>query len=293
MVGDYSKKIHFFDSFNSKTLPKVSIIILNYNKSYYARLAANSVALSTSSLPYEIILFDNGSIDNDYTELCKISPSFKLIRSKTNLGIGDANNAASTAARGEYLLFLNNDSFLEVSCIENMLEAYTVFPDCGIVGPIFSFPDGVLQEAGASLLPNGHPVRHGRNDPKHNILNIPRFKATDYVSAACLMIRKNDFYDMGGFSEKYSNGYGYEDTDLCMRLTLYGQKVYLSSIAKCYHVENATVSEIDHGDWVKKYSEIHRKRFLEDWGPYLASRDLKDLPWHLKRENQSTSDYTD
>jgi GT2 family glycosyltransferase len=96
------------------------------------------------------------------------------------------------------------------------------------------------------------------------------------------MIRKSDFLAMGGFDVRYSLAY-YEDTDLCMRTLLYGQKVYLASRANCYHIENATSATIEGGAWATRISDAHREIFLKDWGAYLCSRDAKDLPWHLKR----------
>jgi GT2 family glycosyltransferase len=106
------------------------------------------------------------------------------------------------------------------------------------------------------------------------------------------MIRKSDFLEMGGFAEKYSPAY-YEDTDLCMRSLLYGQKVYLASRANCYHIENATTSSIEDGAWATRTSEAHREIFLKDWGAYLESRDSKDLPWHLRETKHMATDGTD
>jgi GT2 family glycosyltransferase len=106
------------------------------------------------------------------------------------------------------------------------------------------------------------------------------------------MIRKADFLEMDGFLEQYSPAY-YEDTDLCMRALLYGQKVYLASRANCYHIENATTSTKEDGAWANRTSEAHREIFLKDWGKYLASRDPNDLPWHLREMKHMTTDGTD
>jgi GT2 family glycosyltransferase len=205
----------------------------------------------------------------------------RLIELGENEGFSVANNHAAINARGEYLLFLNNDAFIDEGAIDEMLLAFQREPDCRIVGSIMRFPDGTMQEAGATLEEDGHPIRHGRNDPKFKSRKLPRFQAVDYVSGACLMIRKSDFLEMGGFDEKYSPAY-YEDTDLCMRALLYGQKVYLASRANCYHIENATTATIEHGLWATRTYEAHRELFLQDWGRYIETRDSKHLPCHLK-----------
>ena len=264
------------------TEPLVSIIILNQGKSHLSRLAVIAATSSESNNTFEILCVDNGSSAQELKYLEESEVPLRLVKLGVNKGFGGANNHAAQESRGEYLLFLNNDAFLDEGAIEEMVKAFEMKPECRIVGSILRFPDGTMQEAGSTVPSNGHPIRHGRYDPKFNYRKLPRFQSVDYVSGACLMIRKSHFLEMGGFDEKYSPAY-YEDTDLCMRTLLYGKKVYLASRANCYHIENATTSTIENGAWATSTAEAHREIFLQDWGAYLTSRDTKDLPWHLKR----------
>lgn len=281
VVGDFTKIVTGNIFSLQSDLPKVSIILLNFEKYHLTRLAAIAAASSGIEVPFEILCVDNGSSKECLAELKEGEVPLKILELRDNLGFGPANNLAANEARGEYLLFLNNDAFLDKGAVDEMLLAFQKMHDCRIAGSVLRFPDGLMQEAGATLQSDGYPIRHGRSATKFKPRKLPPFQPVDYVSGACLMIRKSDFLEMGGFDEKYSPAY-YEDTDLCMRSLLYGQKVYLASRANCYHIENATTSTIEQGAWATRTAEAHREIFLKDWGAYLASRDPKDLPWHLR-----------
>lgn len=263
-------------------LPKLSIIIINYNKYHLTKFSVLSSAASATHISHEIICVDNNSSSEVRKNLRNFSTPMRLIELNDNLGYGPANNLAAKSSRGEYLLLLNNDAFLNQAALIEMLEAFEQLDDCWIVGPTLRFPDGSIQEAGAFLQTDAHPIQYGRNNQNLDILNFPRFKLVDYVSGACLMIKKDNFLELGGFSDKFAPAY-YEDTDLCMRALLYNKKVYLSSRANCYHIENATTSNIENGDWATRTAELHRQIFLKDWADYLANRHPSNLPIHLMR----------
>jgi len=282
VVGDFSKIQSPMNQSLCSQTPLISIIIINHERALLSCLAALAAASSDIKYPFEILCCDNGSSLGSVTCLKKSEVHMRVVEFPENLGFGYSNNQAAIKARGQYLLFLNNDAFLSKGAVDEMLKAFQNTPDCRIVGSVLKYPDGTMQEAGATLQPDGHPLRHGRNEPNFKPRKLPRFQAVGYVSGACMMIRKSEFLEMDGFDEKYSPAY-YEDTDLCMRSLLYGQKVYLSTRANCYHIENATTSTIEGGAWATRTAEAHREIFLKDWGAYLASRDLRDLPHHLKR----------
>ena len=187
------------------------------------------------------------------------------------MGYGVANNLAAEEARGEYVLFLNNDAFLQPGAVSEMLVAFQKHSDCAAVGPVLRYPDGTLQEAGCSVAVDGHPIRHGREDRGFDLKGLPRYQPVDYVSGACLMMRRAEFLAMGGFAPKYSPAY-YEDTDLCLWIQRRGKRVYLASRATCCHIENATAGGIEAGAWASRTAEAHRQIFLKDWGEWLERR---------------------
>jgi len=251
-----------------KKVPRVSIILLNRDKPLMTRVAAVAAASSKPSLPFEILCADNGSSAENLAILRQAEAGMRLLELSENKGFGEANNLAAAEARGEFLLFLNNDAFLQPGWVDEMLKCFQIQPDCGAVGPVLRWPDGGLQEAGCGLQPDGYPVRHGRGDPNFSVKTLKRYQSVDYVSGACLMMRRMDFLEIGGFDPIYSPAY-YEDTDLCMRLRVMGKATYLASRAECYHIENATSHGVESAQWATRQSEKNRLIFLERWGKIL------------------------
>jgi len=277
VAGDFSE-IETPNNFSHQgTVPTVSIIIPNHDRADLTRLSSIAAASSRIGCPFEILCVDNGSSADDLAMLSRSEVPMRIFQLGSNKGFGEACNIGAKEARGEYLLFLNNDAFLRPGTVDELLAAFSSHSDCGAVGPVMLNIDESLQEAGCSIQPDGFPLRHGREDPNFDLLSLPRFEPVDYVSAACLMVKREEFLSMGGFAPKYSPAY-YEDTDFCLRLLLRGQRVYLASKTSCYHIENATSREIENGAWATRTSEAHRAIFLQDWAPYLTSRNPADYP---------------
>ena len=244
--------------------PKVSTIFLNRDKPLMTRTAAIAVATSKLAVPFEILCVDNGSTAENLSKLQQSEVEMRLLELQENKGYGEANNLAAMAARGEFLLFLNNDAFIQPGAVREMLFAFHSIQDCGAVGAVLRYPDGRIQEAGCTLHPDGTAIRRGRDDPYFRRDSLPRFEAVDYVSGACIMIKREDFIEMGGFDPIYSPAY-YEDTDFCLRLREKGKSVYLASRAECFHIENATSRSMESADWITRQVETNRLKLLRRW----------------------------
>ena len=250
-------------------VPRVSLIFLNRDKPLMTRVAAVAAASSKPRVPFEILCVDNGSSAENLAILRKTEVEMRFLEFAENRGYGEANNLAASQARGEFLLFLNNDAFLKPGAIHEMLQAFQNTPDCGAVGAVLRWPDGIIQEAGCTLRDDGTAIRHGRDDLSFSPTLLPAFHKADYVSGACLLIRRQEFLEIEGFDPIYSPAY-YEDTDLCMRLREKGKTVYLASRAECYHIENATSHGVESAEWARRQSEKNRLLFLERWGSVLV-----------------------
>ena len=277
VVGDFSEIVTPNNVSLGISKPTASIIIPNHDRAYLTRLSAVAAASSHIGVPFEIICMDNGSSRGCMATLGRAEVPMRVVELGSNQGFAAACNAGANQARGDYLLFLNNDAFLRPGTVDELLSTFAANPDCGAAGPVMLNIDDSLQEAGCSVQPDGFPVRHGRDDPGYNLQSLPRFKSVDYVSGACLMVKCDEFLGMGGFQTKYSPAY-YEDTDFCLRLLMRGKRVYLAARTSCYHIENATSRDIEDGAWATRTSEAHRAIFLQDWAPYLASRHPADFP---------------
>lgn len=277
IVGDFSEIETPQNISLKQSKPTVSLVIPNYDRAYLTRLSAVAAASSHISTPFEIVCLDNGSSRECLNTLARAEVPLRVVELGANKGFAEACNAGAQEARGDYVVFLNNDAFLRPGTIDELLATFTANPDCGAAGPVMLNIDDSLQEAGCSIQLDGFPVRHGRDDPSFDLQSLLRFQPVDYVSGACLMVKRDEFLAMGGFQTKYSPAY-YEDTDLCLRLLMRGKRVYLASRTSCYHIENATSRDIEDGAWATRTSEAHRAIFLEDWAPYLTSRHPADFP---------------
>ena len=185
-----------------------------------------------------------------------------------NRFFGEGNNIGVDAARGDYIVFLNNDAFVQPGWIEALSATMRSDPDVAAVGPMFLYPDGRVQEVGGLALPTGDVVQVGKGavwGPDH--YDTPC--AVDFCSAACLMMRRADFLEVGGFGFEWEPAY-YEDADLCLKLWTRCGKVMVNPAARVVHIESKTTSNSQLQ--LHNISEINRARFVAKWGPWLEAR---------------------
>jgi GT2 family glycosyltransferase/glycosyltransferase involved in cell wall biosynthesis len=262
--------------------PLVSVIILDFNKPQMSIWSARAVLASSISVPYEVIIVDNGSDSETYEGLGGQETPVRKVRLPLNRYFGEGNNLAAETARGKYLVFLNNDAFPAIGCIDALLEAFRVNEDCGAAAPVFRYPDGRLQEAGAFATKDGVALQRGKVDRDFDPSGMPAYDVVDYVSAACMMIRADVFADLGGFNYRYEPAY-YEDTDLCLRLNLLRKHAIVVRDAGCMHIENVTTRGLKkHQPAIGGSTDEHNKDiFCSNWGGYLSQRSAASLPHGL------------
>ena len=144
------------DKKTSAPFVDVSILILNWNKSDLTLKCVESVRRHVGGVNYEIIVVDNGSEFGQAERLqAGLNGDVRFISLKHNMFFGEGNNIAAEAARGEFLLFLNNDVTVTANCVSALLAQFKNCFSPGAVGPKFLYPNGGLQEAGAFIGPDG------------------------------------------------------------------------------------------------------------------------------------------
>ncbi len=242
--------------------PQVSMLVPVFNH-YHTTLRCLEAILDHTQrmLSFEVIVADDCSSD----ETCRIeevTENLRVYRQPTNLGFLKNCNTAAAAARGEYLLVLNNDTRVQPGWLEALMEAMESDPRIGLVGPKFVFPDGVLQEAGGIVWQDGSAWNYGREqDPDASCFNYRR--EVDYISAACLLLRRSLWQEIGGFDEMFVPAY-YEDTDLAFKVRARGFKVVYVPHAEVVHLEG-----VSHGTdttcGVKNSQERNRQLFRDKW----------------------------
>jgi GT2 family glycosyltransferase/glycosyltransferase involved in cell wall biosynthesis len=246
--------------------PAVSIIIPAFNQAHLTRLCLDSLHRHAASLPFEVLLVDDASTD-DTPLIADEMPWVRCFRQEQNGGFGAACNFGATKARGEYLVFLNNDTTVSEGWLDALRETFDNWPKAGLVGSKLVLTDGTMQECGSLLFRDGSAANYGRGgDPRD-----PRYcyaRETDYVSGAAIMIRKDMFDSLNGFDDLYEPAY-YEDTDLALRIRERGLQVVVNPHAEVTHVEGGTAGT-DTSKGIKRYQVINQAKFLDRWRETLA-----------------------
>lgn len=228
----------------------VSIIYVNYNSSNLLINSINSVIELTNGISYEIIVVDNNSHQKDTNKLKSYCTTndIKLIESDTNLGFGKANNLGAKYATGEYLFFLNPDTYLINNAITelfNFAKTHNI-STCGAnlfsanLKPTLSYwmlMPSITDEL--SALCSNIPLKiKYNNSHEHNLTSTP--KEVAFIIGADLMIHNNLFKQLNGFDKDFFMYF--EETDLQYRAKKLGHKIYNLPSAKIVHLESQTLS---------------------------------------------------
>ncbi len=262
------EKIEFLGNEN----PKVSIIIPVFNNWKYTYNCLQSLNKNIQGISYEIIVVDDGSTDETEIVLGKVG-NIVYIKNEKNLGFVGSCNVGAKVAKGEYLVFLNNDTSIKKKWLEALLETFQNNKNIGLVGSKLIYPDGKLQEAGGIVWKNENAWNYGRfqnpNDPEFNYL-----KDVDYCSGASIMIPKNVFEKLNGFDPIFSPGY-FEDTDLAFRVRQLRLRSVYQPKSELFHFEGiSSGNSLKSG--MKKYQEINKDKFFARWWDILEKENMND-----------------
>ncbi|MSM40296.1 MAG: glycosyltransferase [Geobacter sp.] len=219
---------------------KASIIIPLFNKAEYTRRCLETLKASTPAHLFELILVDNGSNDETGALLDAQSASVKVIRNEQNLGFAHACNQGAAAADTPYLLFLNNDTEPFPGWLEPLIDLMDNDSRVAATGCKLLFPDNTIQHAGVVMIddqaPGGDPLvaKHLYYGKPADFPAANRAMHYQALTAAALMVRNNIFQEVGGFDERYWNGY--EDVDLCLKLQQQGYfLIYVPTSVLIHH----------------------------------------------------------
>lgn len=226
--------------------PLISILIPNKDHIEDLQRCLRSVHTLSTYRNFEVLVAENGSTDEKTFEAYRqLEQEYEGLQVLTWKGEGfnfsAVNNFAAQKARGEYLLFLNNDTeVLSPGWIEEMLM-YAQRPDVGAVGAKLYYPDGTVQHAGVVVGIRGTAGHiHYRAGPDNlgymgRLYYAQNFSA---VTAACMLMRHALFEELGGFCEDFA--VAYNDIDLCLRLREEGKLIVFTPFAELRHYESLT-----------------------------------------------------
>ncbi|GIX38386.1 MAG: hypothetical protein KatS3mg127_1625 [Silanimonas sp.] len=247
---------------------RASIVIPVHGKLDYTLACLRSLIAAGLGDEAEVIVVDDASPDASGEVLPRI-PGLRYHRNRENLGFVGSCNAGAALARGDYLVFLNNDTTVRPGWLTALLATFEQHPDTGLAGALLVYPDGRLQESGGIVFSDGSGWNYGRfEDPQHPAYTFVR--EADYCSGAAIALPRTLFERLGGFDERYAPAY-YEDTDLAMKVREAGLKVRVQPAAVVVHHEGVTAGT-DTASGVKAYQVRNQQRFLERWREVLQRR---------------------
>lgn len=198
---------------------------------------------------WELVVVDNGSRDGTGAWLegalrpvvARAGGELVLISNPSNAGCSTARNQALAAARGEFVVFLDNDV---MPCTRDwparLRAALESDPAAGMVGPkmIYPTPPNGIQCAGVGISRRGHVCFLGRGEPRDSAARS-RQREVQCLISACMMIRARLYREFGGFDEIF-NPVQFEDFDLCYRYRANGWKALYTPDTEMYHLESVT-----------------------------------------------------
>ncbi len=260
--------------------PEVSIVIPAHGKVATTFYCLNALLLAWNRASFEVILVDDASPD-ETAHIEEFVSGIRVVRNEEPQRFIRACNAGVAAARGRYVVLLNNDTEPTTGWLDALIDRFDRDPTTGLAGSRLIYPDGRLQEAGGIVWGAGDPWNYGRlGNP-----NDPRFtyaRQVDYVSGAALMTTRALWDEVGGLSDYLEPMY-FEDTDLAFKIRAAGATVWYVPASTVYHFEGVT-SGTDTGSGFKRYQEVNRPKFKRRWVQDYASHGTYGVTPDLEKD---------
>lgn len=183
---------------------RISIIVVTYNTCEITLECLRVAKAALQGLTFEIIVVDNASNDGSVEAIRTSHPEVRIISNQKNFGFGSANNQGMRIATGDLFLLLNSDAFPRPDAVTALCDFLAKNPKAGVVGPRLLNSDGTLQ---VSCYPFPSPsyawmenlgLSKGYSCWPHNTL-----RRVDFVSGACMLVRRRIFEQIGGFDESF------------------------------------------------------------------------------------------
>lgn len=227
---------------------QLSVIIVNWNAAEYLPAALESLFAAQGDLSMEVLLVDNASTDASVQLVQRRFPQVEVLENSENKGFAAANNQGLARARGRYILLLNPDTEMPETTLHTFITYLEAHPRVGVIGPRLQTRGGRIQGGAAGYDPSPSTIFNFSTflyrllPGRFKGLWLPRSRykqsepvQVDWVSGACMMIRREAFAAAGALDERY---FMYsEDVEWCRRIRQAGyQVICLPAVAVTHHV---------------------------------------------------------
>lgn len=252
--------------------PLVTLIIPTRDRVDLLRMCVESIVGITSYKNYEILIVDNDSSEPGTFDFFKDVESLgfvRVIKFGGDFNYSAINNFAVNSARGSIVGLINNDIEVKDGGWLNEMVSHALRPDVGAVGAMLYYPDDTIQHAGVLVGLCGVAGHIGSRYPRGSHGYFGRMLLTQELSAvtaACLIVRKSVFLQVGGLDERLR--VAFNDVDFCLRLRSAGYRNIWTPVAELYHHESASRGLEDNPEKALRFlSEVNFMK--ENWGEVL------------------------
>ena len=264
----------------SSETPRVSVVIPTLNHLEDVVRCLESIQDAADSTAIEVILVDDASTTEIATTFDSVA-GLRVIHLPTNVGFAGACTAGVDAARGEYLMLLNNDTRVVSGWIDSLVDELDSHDRTGAVGSMILRDDLLLQESGAIVWSDGSGWQYGNGESPYE----PQYRfrrIVDYCSGAALLVRRSVWDRLGGFDDRFAPAY-YEDTDLCFAIRELDLDVVVRPDSMVIHAEGSSSGDADvppNSDdpsagtptGMKRFQAVNHPKFVEKWAAQLATQ---------------------
>ncbi|MBN1865735.1 glycosyltransferase family 2 protein [Candidatus Sumerlaeota bacterium] len=258
-----------------------SIVIVSLNGGRVIGRALDSVR-RTDYPAFEVIVVDNGSTDDLAEVVRRDYPEVRLIRAPVNLGFAGGNNLGIREAQGDAIVLLNDDTEVRPGWLKAWAKAASEHPRWGVLGAKLLYPDGrTIQHAGGRIQPNGQTYHFGYEQEDDG--RFDRLIPCDYVTGACIALRRETVSELGLLDEKYFPIY-FEETDYCWQVRRVGYEVLYVPDAVVVHHESRTQGRYSFR-FVYRYTRCRIRFLLKCFSKEDLVRALvAELRWWFRRQ---------
>ena len=272
--------------------PLISIVIPNKDHVEDLRRCITSIEKKSTWKNYEIVVVENNSVEQsirDYYKELESDPKVKIVTYEGGFNYSRINNVGVKETKGEYLLFLNNDTeVLSPDWMEQLLM-YAQRKDVGAVGAKLYYADNTIQHAGVVIGLGAHrSAGHTHYKmPREHLGYMGRLCYAQDVTAvtgACLMVKKSIYEEVDGLDESFT--ISLNDVDLCLKIREKGYLNIFTPFAELYHYESKTRG-MEEGEKLRRY-ERECAHFRDKWKEQLDAGD----PYYNPNFSLDYSDFT-
>lgn len=243
----------------SHTPPTTSILILNHNACDHLRKCLLSIQAFTEA-PVDLIVVDNGSQDGsvDFLREAEVA-NLTLVENQTNIGCPPARAQGMALARGDYVLFLDNDTIVTPKWLERLLAHCVRDPRIGLIGPTTNYASGNQLCHDVSY---GSVTELAALAQKIASENRDRRSSTDRLVGFCMLIRRAVIDKIGCCDARFGK-YGFEDDDYTRRAIMAGFDACIAHDVFIHHVGNAgrVADAADYPALVDHAWQVYREKW--------------------------------